>query len=258
MFAILLMFWAFFYYTEKNIFYSKKFFISVDIDKKYGNVNHFFETKFSKHKNQSINDMHIYTRERFNLEFQTWNYKDSVFDIIHLKEGYNSKFIYEEDEKFFKNTFLVNVKNQIIQRSALENQLIRSVLEETQGEYYPLIIHIGYQNKDQGKYILNEFNKIITNQIKNSKKKCNEKLDKIKYLDEVYLTFLENNFNYSNSEFVRYFENSKLNQYNCDIFYFIEGKESEVPRYNTTMFLMILFLFLSLIIIPLIYRINKK
>lgn len=258
MFAILLIFWAFFYYTEKNIFYSKKFFISVDIDEKYVDANDFFKTKFSEHKNQAINDIEIYTREGYNLEFQTWNYKDNIFDIIHLKNGYDEKFIYEEDEKFFKNTFLVNKKNRFSQVFALNNVFIRSVIEETQGQYYPLIIYIGYKNKDQGKYILNEFKKIITNQIKNSKKKCNEKLDKIKYLDEVYQTFLENNYNYSNSEFVKYFEDSKLNQYNCDIFYFIEGKELEVPRYNTTMFLMILFLFFSLIIIPLIYRINKK
>ena len=187
------------------------------------------------------------------LKIRIW-----IFDIIHLKQGFDGKFLYDEDKKFFENTYVVQKKNQVFQNHALRNQYIRSVIEETQGEYYPLIIYIGYQNKDQGKYILNEIKKIITDQIKNSKKKCNEKLDKIKYLDEVYLTFLENNFNYFNSEFVKYFEDSKLNQYNCDIFYFIEGKALEVPRYNTAMFLMILFLFFSLIIIPLVYRINKK
>jgi hypothetical protein len=257
-FTTLLIFWAFFHYTEKNIYYSKKFFVSLDMDGKYNTINEYIGDKFSKSKNQNLNNVEIYTREGYNLEFQTWNYKNSVIDIINFRAGYRDKFIFEEDEKFFKNSYLKNDKNQHILNSALNNQLIESVIERTSDEYQSAIIYIGYKNKNQGKTVMKNFEKLISSQVKTSLKKCNKKLDKIKYLDGVYQNFLENNFTPFNSNFVKYFQYSKINEFNCDIYYFIEGKETELPRYNNTMFHMILFLFFSLIILPLIYRINKK
>ncbi len=258
MFVILLMFWSFFYYTEKNSYYSQKFFVATDLSDKYNTLDDYFKINFLLDENKILNDVQIYTREGYNLEFQTWNYKETVIDIINLKAGYEKKFLTEEDEKFFENTFLVNRQKRIRLNTALKNNLIRSLLEKSSDEYHSAIIYVGFKNEKVGKIILKEFDKLISDQIEISIKNCNETVNKIKVLEKAYMTFLDKNFNQFNSEFVNYFELSKLQNYNCNNFYHINSKKVKVLRYNTPVFLMIFFLFFLLIITPLIYRINKK
>ena len=252
------MFLSLFHYTEKNMYYSQKFFVATDLSDKYNSLDDYLEIKFSKYENEIISETVIYTREGYNLEFQTWNYKNSVVDIINFRAGYVEKFLSEEDEKFFENTFLVNQQKQLKLSTALNNDLIRSLIEKTSDEYHSAIIYIGYKNKKAGKVILKEFNKLISDQVEISIKNCNETLNKIAYLDKAYMTFIEKNFNILNSEFVKYFELSKIRDYNCNNFYHIKSKKMEVPRYNKAVFLVIFFLFFLLIITPLIYKINKK
>ena len=257
-FIVLLTVWAYLYYTEKNIYYSHKLFIAVDLEQKYHSLGNFISDKFSKNKNSIIQDITIYTREGYNLEFQTWNYKNSVVDIIQFRPFYRDKFVFEEDEKFFQNTYTVHQKNRNILNIALANPLIRSELGANPDLYQAGVVYVGYKNKNFEKIILDEIDKIFLESLEISIKDCQKKLDKIEYLNKAYLVFLKNNYNASNSSFVKNFEYSALKDYNCKNFFYTKGKKVIVPRYNTYVFVMILFLLFSLIIIPTIYRINKE
>ncbi len=257
-FTVLLIIWTYLYYMEKNIYYSHKLFIAVDVDQKYHNLDNFISDKFSKNKNSIIQDITIYTREGYNLEFQTWNYKNSVIDIIEFRPDYKDKFIFEEDEKFFQKTYNVHQKNRSIVNIALANPLIRSELGAFPDLYQSAVVYIGYKDKNIEKIILDEIDKIFLERLEISIKNCQKKIDKIEYLNKAYLVYLKKNYNASNSNFVKDFEYSNLKNYNCKNFFYIKDKRVIVPRYNTYVFVMILFLLFSLIIIPTIYRIKKE
>ncbi len=254
----MLSIWSYFYYKEKNIYYSHKFFVAVDLEQKYHSLDNFLTDKFSKNKNSNISEITIYTREGYNLEFQTWNYKSSVIDIIQFRADYKDKFIFEEDEKFFQNTYKVNEKNRVILNVALSNPLIKSELGQNPDLYQSAVVYIGYKDKNLEKIILDEVEKIFLEVLEKNIKECQKRLDKIEYLNETYLNFLNNNYNTSNSEFVKDFEYSNLKDYNCNNFFYNKSEKVIVPRYNTLVFVMILFLLFSLIIIPTIYRIKKE
>tara|TARA_B100000989_G_C19527144_1_gene467550 strand:- start:357 stop:1187 length:831 start_codon:yes stop_codon:yes gene_type:complete len=257
-FTVLLTIWTYLHYTEKNIYYSHKLFIAVDVEQKYHSLDNFISDKFSKNKNSIIQDITIYTREGYNLEFQTWNYKNSVVDIIQFRPDYKDKFIFEEDEKFFQKTYNVHQKNRKILKIALANPLIRSEMGANPDLYQSAVVYIGYKNKNLEKIILDEIDKIFLERLEISIKDCQKKTDKIEYLNKAYLVYLKNNYNASNSSFVKDFEYSDLKDYNCKNFFYTKDKKVIVQRYNTYVFVMILFLLFSLIIIPTIYRIKKE